>query len=175
MNTDTLKKASSVLEKSASYLWKKISKDSTVVKVSVPHNPNMSKNGLIEAERSMSQLSNRLNKDEKFNIRIFETHEKPGSRWDEFKHMIKKATQKVHVPIKYTYKTNITPKEIEMMIIFETDHDFHKSDFLRLKHEEFHSQIHMDVLSELFNLQKKLHGRFLNYESDQNFLPGAAH
>jgi len=174
MKTKAIKKVSNAIGKSASYIWDKISKDSSIVKVSIPHNQNMTKNGLIEAERSMSKLSNRLNKDEKFNTRDFEVQGKTDSKWGEFKALVKRTKNRIKIPIHYTHETSITAKEIEMIIHFEAKHNFEKSDLLRLRHEEFNSKIYMDVLDELFTLQKLLHGRFVKYESDKNFLPKAA-
>jgi len=174
MKTKAIKKISNVLGKSASYLWNQISKDSSIVKVSIPHNPNMTKNGLIEAERNMSKLSTKLNKDKNFSIRYFEVQGTTNSKWGEFKAIVKQAKNKIKIPIQYSHETKITSKEIEMIIKFKALHNFEKGDLLRLKHEEFHSKIYMDVLNELFSLQKLLHGRFVKYESDKNFLPKAA-
>jgi len=173
MKTKAIKKVSDVIGKSASYLWDKISKNSSIVKVSIPHNQNMTKNGLIEAERNMSKLMHRLNKDEKFNTRYFEVQGTTDSKWGEFKAIVRRTKSRVKIPIHYTHETAITSKEIEMIIRFEAKHNFEKSDLLRLKHEEFHSKIYMDVLDELFALQKLLHGRFIKYESDKNFLQKA--
>jgi len=170
MKTKAIKKVSDVIGKSTSYLWDKISKDSSIVKVSIPHNRNMTKNGLIEAERSMSKLSHRLNKDEKFNARYFEVQGTTNNKWTKFKAIVKRTKNMVKIPIHYTHETNINSKEIEMIIRFEAKHNFEKSDLLLLKHEEFYSKIYMDVLDELFALQKLLHGRFVKYESDKNFL-----
>ncbi|MFK5948239.1 MAG: hypothetical protein QM500_05675 [Methylococcales bacterium] len=173
MKIKTIKKVSNLISKSSSYIWDKISKDSRIVKVSVPHNPNMTKNGLLEAERSMSKLAHKLNKDENFNIRYFEVQGKTSNNWDAFKAIVKRTKNKIKISIIYSHETNITAKEIEMIIRFKAEYTFEKSDLLRLKHEEFNSKIYMDVLDELFYVQKQLHGRFVTYESDKNFLPKA--